>query len=229
MVFSKILRAGEGKILRRLKAISDAVNDYEHVVKGFSDAELRAQTDVFRTRLADGETLDDILVEAFAVGREAAWRTLGQRHFDVQVMGGAALHLGNIAEMKTGEGKTLTCVLPAYLNALEGNGVHVVTTNDYLVRVGAENMGRVHRFLGMTVGLILAPERPAQRRQLAVRDGHVRQVPVRRLDGATHAAQDPRVPQVCRWRCRHDLVLPSATFACSAAPSCRQLSRNHLW
>jgi preprotein translocase subunit SecA len=164
VVFSKILRAGEGKILRRLSAISEAVNQQEHVVKGLSDAELRAQTDVFRKRLADGETLDDILVEAFAVGREAALRTLGQRHFDVQVMGGAALHLGNIAEMKTGEGKTLTSVLPAYLNALEGNGVHVVTTNDYLVRVGAENMGRVHRFLGLSVGLILAHESPEQRR-----------------------------------------------------------------
>ena len=164
MVLSKLLRAGEGKILRRLKAIADAVNDLEDDIKALTDAELRAETDTFRARLADGETVDDILVEAFAVAREAAWRTLGQRHFDVQVMGGAALHLGNIAEMKTGEGKTLTCVLPAYLNALEGKGVHIVTVNDYLVQVGAETMGRVHRFLGLTVGVILANERPDQRR-----------------------------------------------------------------
>ncbi len=164
MVLSKLLRAGEGKTLRRLKSIADAVNDLEDEIKALTDAELRAETDTFRARLADGETVDDILVEAFAVAREAAWRTLGQRHFDVQVMGGAALHLGNIAEMKTGEGKTLTCVLPAYLNALDGKGVHIVTVNDYLVQVGAETMGRVHRFLGLTVGVILANERPEQRR-----------------------------------------------------------------
>ncbi|MCW2501629.1 MAG: Protein translocase subunit secA, partial [Frankiales bacterium] len=164
MVFSKILRAGEGKILRRLKAIADAVNDYEDEVKALSDAELRAKTDEFKARLAEGETVDDLLVEAFAVAREGAWRTLGQRPFDVQVMGGAALHLGNIAEMKTGEGKTLTCVLPAYHNALEGKGVHVVTVNDYLARRDSENMGRVHRFLGLNVGVILANETPEQRR-----------------------------------------------------------------
>ncbi len=164
MVLSKLLRAGEGKILRRLKSIADAVNSLEDEIKALTDAELRGETDSFRARLADGETVDDLLVEAFAVAREAAWRTLGQRHFDVQVMGGAALHLGNIAEMKTGEGKTLTCVLPAYLNALDGKGVHIVTVNDYLVQVGAETMGRVHRFLGLTVGVILANERPDQRR-----------------------------------------------------------------
>jgi preprotein translocase subunit SecA len=164
VVLSKILRAGEGKTLRRLKAIADAVNDLEDEIKKLSDAELRAETDLFKKRLADGETVDDLLVEAFAVAREAAWRTLGQRHFDVQVMGGAALHLGNIAEMKTGEGKTLTCVLPAYLNALEGRGVHVVTVNDYLARRDAETMGRVHRFLGLDVGVILANESPEQRR-----------------------------------------------------------------
>jgi len=164
VVLSKILRAGEGKILRRLKAIADAVNSLEDEIKKLSDAELRAETDVFKKRLADGETVDDIMVEAFAVAREAAWRTLGQRPFDVQVMGGAALHLGNIAEMKTGEGKTLTCVLPAYTNALEGKGVHVVTVNDYLAKRDAENMGRVHRFLGLSVGVILANERPDQRK-----------------------------------------------------------------
>ena len=166
MVLSKILRAGEGKVLRRLKAISDAVNDLEPEIKALSDAELRAETDAFRARLADGASVDDLLIEAFAVAREAAWRTLGQRHFDVQVMGGAALHLGNIAEMKTGEGKTLTCVLPAYLNGLAGQGVHVVTVNDYLARRDAETMGRVHRFLGLEVGVILANESPEQRRPM---------------------------------------------------------------
>ncbi|MBC7375308.1 MAG: preprotein translocase subunit SecA, partial [Frankiales bacterium] len=164
MVFSKILRAGEGKMVRRLRAVADAVNAVEEDFFAMTDAELRAETDVFRQRLADGETVDDILVEAFAVAREGARRTLGQRHFDVQVMGGAALHMGNIAEMRTGEGKTLTSTLPAYLNGLTGNGVHVVTTNDYLARRDAEWMGRVHRFLGLSVGVILANERPEVRR-----------------------------------------------------------------
>jgi len=166
VVLSRLLRAGEGKILRRLKAIAEAVNSIEDEIVKLSDAELRAETDAFRARLADGETVDDLLVEAFAVAREAARRTLGQRHFDVQVMGGAALHMGNIAEMRTGEGKTLTCVLPAYLNALSGEGVHVVTVNDYLARRDAEWMGRVHRFLGLEVGVILANERPEQRRPM---------------------------------------------------------------
>ena len=166
MVLNKLLRAGEGKLVRRLRQIADAVNSLEDEISALTDAELRAETDVFRKRLADGETVDDLLVEAFAVGREAAKRTLGQRHFDVQVMGGAALHMGNIAEMRTGEGKTLTCTLPAYLNALAGDGVHVVTVNDYLARRDSEWMGRVHRFLGMSVGVILANERPDQRRPM---------------------------------------------------------------
>jgi preprotein translocase subunit SecA len=147
-------------MLRRLKAIADAVNSIEDNYTDLTDAELRALTDQYRERLADGETLDDLLPEAFATAREAASRVLGQRHYDVQVMGGAALHFGNIAEMKTGEGKTLTCVLPAYLNALSGDGVHVVTVNDYLAQRDAEWMGRVHQFLGLTVGTIL-PNRPA--------------------------------------------------------------------
>ncbi len=170
MVFSKILRAGEGKTLRRLKGIADAVNDLEDEIKKLTDAELRQETDTFRARLAGGEEVDDLWIEAFAVAREAAWRTLGQRHFDVQVMGGAALHLGNIAEMKTGEGKTLTCVLPAYLNALGGKGVHVVTVNDYLAQRDSETMGRVHRFLGLEVGVILANENPQHRREQYARD-----------------------------------------------------------
>ncbi len=164
MVLNRILRAGEGRILRKLRDIAEQVNALEDDFAGFSDAELRAETDTFRQRLADGDTLDDLLPEAFAVVREAAKRTLGQRHFDVQLMGGAALHLGNIAEMKTGEGKTLTGVLPAYLNALTGDGVHIVTVNDYLARRDAEWMGRIHRFLGLSVGVILAQMDPASRR-----------------------------------------------------------------
>ncbi|WP_106849559.1 preprotein translocase subunit SecA [Blastococcus sp. Marseille-P5729] len=165
MVLARILRAGEGKILRRLRTIANAVEAIEDDFTDLTDAELRAKTDEFRERLEDGETLDDILVEAFATVREAATRTLGQRHYNVQLQGGAALHLGNVAEMKTGEGKTLVSTLPAYLNALPGDGVHVVTTNDYLAKRDAEWMGRVHKFLGLTVGTVLANERPAQRRE----------------------------------------------------------------
>src|SRR5919112_1803148 len=170
MVLQKLLRAGEGKMLRRLKSIAEAVNNVEEDFLAMSDAELRAETDVFKQRLADGETVDDLLVEAFAVGREAARRTLGQRHFDVQVMGGAALHMGNISEMRTGEGKTLTCTLPAYLNALEGKGVHVVTVNDYLARRDAEWMGRVYRFLGLTVGVIVHGLTDEERREAYAAD-----------------------------------------------------------
>ncbi|SHN47815.1 preprotein translocase subunit SecA [Cryptosporangium aurantiacum] len=155
VIFEKILRAGEGRIIRRLKAIADTVNSIEDEYTDLTDAELRELTDQFKERYADGQTLDDLLPEAFAVAREGARRVLGQRHYDVQLMGGAALHLGNIAEMKTGEGKTLTCVLPAYLNALAGKGVHVVTVNDYLAQRDAEWMGRIHRFLGLSVGTIL--------------------------------------------------------------------------
>jgi preprotein translocase subunit SecA len=165
VVIDKVLRAGEGRILRRLKRIANQVNSIEEDFAAMSDAELRALTRQFRERLADGETLDDLLPEAFAAVREAASRTLGQRHFDVQLMGGAALHGGNIAEMKTGEGKTLTAVLPAYLNALAGKGVHVVTVNDYLAKRDAEWMGRIHHFLGLEVGVILADMPPEERRK----------------------------------------------------------------
>ncbi|HKB31604.1 MAG TPA: preprotein translocase subunit SecA, partial [Streptosporangiaceae bacterium] len=159
-IIDKVLRAGEGKILRRLRRIANQVNSIEDDFVSKSDAELRALTDEYKERHADGESLDDLLPEAFATVREAARRTLGQRHFDVQLMGGAALHFGNIAEMKTGEGKTLVSTLPAYLNALSGNGVHVVTVNDYLARRDAEWMGRVHRFLGLDVGVIVAQMSP---------------------------------------------------------------------
>ena len=164
-IIDSVLRAGEGKTLRRLKRIADQVNSIEEDFAALSDAELRAMTDEFRQRLEDGESLDDLLPEAFATVREAATRTLGQRHFDVQLMGGAALHMGNIAEMRTGEGKTLTSVLPAYLNALSGQGVHVVTVNDYLAKRDSEWMGRVHRFLGLEVGVILADMDPPTRRR----------------------------------------------------------------
>ncbi|MET1133472.1 MAG: preprotein translocase subunit SecA [Aeromicrobium sp.] len=160
-----ILRAGEGKILKRLDRIADQVNALSDEFSAMSDAELRAMTDEFKERLEGGETLDDILPEAFATVREAATRVLGQRHFDVQILGGAALHLGNIAEMKTGEGKTLVATLPSYLNALSGKGVHVVTVNDYLAKYQSEMMGRVHHFLGLTVGVVVAGQTPAQRRE----------------------------------------------------------------
>ncbi len=163
--FDRMLRAGEGKILRKLSAIAAQVNSIEDDFTSMTDAELRAMTDEFRARLEDGQSLDDILPEAFATVREAARRTLGQRHFDVQMMGGAALHLGNIAEMKTGEGKTLVATAPAYLNALTGKGVHVVTVNDYLAEYQSELMGRVHRFLGLEVGVILAKMKPEERRR----------------------------------------------------------------
>ena len=164
-VFDKILRAGEGKILRKLHRIAAQVNSIEEDFVNLTDAELRALTDEYRQRYADGETLDDLLPEAFATVREAAKRVLGQRHYDVQLMGGAALHLGYVAEMRTGEGKTLVGTLPAYLNALSGKGVHLITINDYLAERDSEWMGRVHRFLGLEVGCILANMTPAERRE----------------------------------------------------------------
>jgi preprotein translocase subunit SecA len=163
-VLDKLLRLGEGRMVKRLKGVADYVNTLSDDVEKLSDADLRAKTAEFRKRVADGEDLDDLLPEAFAVAREAAWRVLDQRPFDVQVMGGAALHFGNVAEMKTGEGKTLTSVLPAYLNALAGKGVHIVTVNDYLAKRDSEWMGRVHRFLGLDVGVILGQMPPDERR-----------------------------------------------------------------
>jgi preprotein translocase subunit SecA len=166
-IIDSVLRAGEGRLLRKLKRISEQINSIEDEFVAMSDAELRGLTDEFRQRYADGEgeSLDELLPEAFAAAREAAKRTLGQRAFDVQLMGAAALYLGNIAEMRTGEGKTLTGVFPAYLNAIAGKGVHVVTVNDYLAKRDSEWMGRVHRFLGLEVGVILADMDPAVRRK----------------------------------------------------------------
>jgi len=158
-VFSKILKAGEGKRAKQLAELVGPINELAGEMAGLTDAELRAKTDVFKERLAQGETLDDILIEAYAVVREAASRVLGQRHYDVQLMGGMALHFGWIAEMKTGEGKTLVSTLPVYLNALAGNGVHVVTVNDYLATRDANWMGQLHRWLGLTVGRV-GPDLP---------------------------------------------------------------------
>ncbi|MEV0157038.1 preprotein translocase subunit SecA [Micromonospora sp. NPDC050686] len=165
-ILEKVLRAGEGRMVRRLKAIANAVNSIEDDYVNLTDEELRGLTEQYRERIADGESLDDLLPEAFATVREAAARVLGQRPYDVQVMGGAALHFGNIAEMKTGEGKTLTSVMAVYLNALSGKGVHVVTVNDYLAQRDAAWMGQVHEFLGLTVGVVL-PNRPASEHRAA--------------------------------------------------------------
>jgi preprotein translocase subunit SecA len=163
-ILDRILRAGEGKTLRRLHAIATSVNAIEDELTPLSDEELRALTDEYRERYQAGESLDALMPEAFATVREASRRVLGQRHYDVQLMGGAALHLGNIAEMRTGEGKTLVSTLPAYLNAIAGKGVHVVTVNDYLAERDSSWMGRVHRFLGLEVGCILSNMTPAERR-----------------------------------------------------------------
>ena len=169
-ILDRIMRAGEGKILRDLSKIVDKVNALEASITPLSDEQLRAKTEEFKSRFTQGETLDDLMPEAFAVVREAAQRTLGQRHYDVQLMGGAALHSGNIAEMRTGEGKTLVATLPSYLNALAGRGVHVVTVNDYLAERDSEWMGRIHRFLGLSVGVILNSMTPAERRAAYMSD-----------------------------------------------------------
>ena len=161
----RILKTGDKKILKQLRGLADAINVLEDEYRELTDADLRQETDRYKERYADGESLDSLLPEAFAAVREAAGRTLGQRHYDVQLMGGAALHLGNIAEMKTGEGKTLVATAPAYLNALTGNGVHVITVNDYLASYQSELMGRVFRFLGMETGCILSAQDPSERRQ----------------------------------------------------------------
>ncbi|MFL6001799.1 MAG: preprotein translocase subunit SecA, partial [Nocardioides sp.] len=163
-ILDKLLRIGEGKILRQLESVAQAVSAIEDDFVAMSDAELQAMTGEFKQRLEQGESLDDLMPEAFATVREAAKRVIGQRHYDVQIMGGAALHLGNIAEMKTGEGKTLVATLPSYLNALTGKGVHIVTVNDYLARYHAEWMGRIHHFLGLTTGVILPEMKPDERR-----------------------------------------------------------------
>ena len=165
LVLDKILRAGEGRVLKKLESLARQVNALESDLKNLTDEQLKSLTSSYKQRVSQGESLDDLLPEAFATVREASLRVLGQRHYDVQLMGGAALHLGNISEMKTGEGKTLVSTLPAYLNALSGKGVHVVTVNDYLAHRDAEWMGRIHRFLGLTVGTISPNMDTAKRRE----------------------------------------------------------------
>ena len=160
----RLLRAGEGRLLRKLETIASEVNALESNYQSLSDEELKGETSNLRDRFASGESLDDLLPEAFAAVREASVRTLGMRHFDVQLMGGAALHLGNISEMKTGEGKTLVATLAAYLNAIPGRGVHVVTVNDFLASYQSELMGRIFRALGMTTGCIVSGQDPVQRK-----------------------------------------------------------------
>ena len=169
-IIDKVLRIGEGRILAKLRNNAAAVNALEDNFTTLTDDELRNETHVLRERYAAGESLDDLLPEAFAAVREASKRTLGLRHFDVQIMGGAALHLGNIAEMRTGEGKTLVATLPAYLNAIAGRGVHVVTVNDFLARYQSDLMGRVFRALGMSTGCIVSGQDPTERREQYLAD-----------------------------------------------------------
>ena len=164
-IVDRILRIGEGRTLKRLQAVADQVEALADDYREFTDDELKEQTRDLKRRYEDGETLDQLLPEAFATVAEAADRVLGMRPYHVQIMGGAALHQGNIAEMKTGEGKTLVATMPSYLRALTGEGVHVVTVNDYLAEYQSDLMGRVHRFLGLTTGCILAGQTPAERRK----------------------------------------------------------------
>jgi preprotein translocase subunit SecA len=161
-LLDKILKAGEGKRLKAVQAVVDPINALESEMQALSDHDLQAKTAVFRDRLDNGASLDDLLTEAFAVVREAAWRVIGQRHYEVQLIGGAALHWGSVAEMKTGEGKTLVSTLPVYLNALSGKGVHVVTVNEYLASFHAEWMGRVYDWLGLETGLVIPGKNNAE-------------------------------------------------------------------
>ena len=164
-LFTKLFGTSSQRELKSIYPIADKVDALEEEYKALSDAQLQAKTPELKARLANGETLDDILPEAFAACREAAWRVLGLRPYRVQVVGGIVLHQGRIAEMKTGEGKTLVATLPAYLNALAGKGVHIITVNDYLAKRDSEWMGKIYRFLGLSVGLVIhgvvGPEKKA--------------------------------------------------------------------
>ena len=168
--FDKIFGTYSDRELKKVKPIADKVMALEGDMEKLTDAELKAKTSEFKERLKNGETLDDLLPEAFAVMREASWRVLGMKHFYVQVIGGVILHQGRIAEMKTGEGKTLVSTLPAYLNALTGKGVHIVTVNDYLAKRDSEWMGKVYRYLGMTCGLIIHDKSQPERREAYASD-----------------------------------------------------------
>src|SRR5918999_3134441 len=166
-MFDRVLRAGEGRKVKAISALVPDINALEPDIEKLSDEALRARTTDFRTRIDNGEPVDDLLIEAFATVREAAKRTIGQRHYDVQLMGGAALHFGWIAEMKTGEGKTLVSTLPVYLNGLTGRGAHVITVNDHLAKRDAEWMGQVHRWLGLDVGLVIPEIRSSAEKRAA--------------------------------------------------------------
>src|SRR5678809_1029901 len=154
-LLAKVIGTQNERELKRLRPLVTRINDLEGSVRDVSDADLRAKTALFRERVAKGESLDDLLPEAFSVVREAGRRVLNMRHFDVQLIGGMVLHRGTISEMKTGEGKTLVATLPVYLNALAGKGVHVITVNDYLAKRDSEWMGRIYRFMGLSVGLVV--------------------------------------------------------------------------
>ena len=163
-MFKKIFKSYSEKEVKRVMPIVEKINSLEEEISKLSDTELRNKTNEFKQKLKNGSSLDDILPETFAVCREASKRVLGMRHFDVQLIGGIILHQGRIAEMKTGEGKTLVATLPVYLNALTGDGVHVVTVNDYLARRDSEWMGKVYKFLGLTVGLVISGMQPQDKR-----------------------------------------------------------------
>ena len=167
---TKIFGDYSTKEVKRIRPLCDRVLALDEEFSKLTDSELQAKTPEFKQRLANGETLDDILPEAFAACREASWRVLGLKHFPVQIIGGIILHQGRIAEMKTGEGKTLVATLPAYLNALSGDGVHIVTVNDYLARRDSEWMGKVYRFMGLTVGLIIHEKEGDERKQAYAAD-----------------------------------------------------------
>ena len=164
-IFKKIFKTYSEKEVKRVMPLVEKINGLEEEISKLSDSELRAKTDYFKEQLKNGKTLDDILPEAFAVVREASKRVLGMRHFDVQLIGGIILHQGRIAEMKTGEGKTLVATLPVYLNALEGKGVHVITVNDYLAKRDSEWMGKLYKFLGLSVGLVIAGMEPKEKQE----------------------------------------------------------------
>ena len=164
-IIDKVFGTHSERELKRIEPIVKKIESYREAMGKLTDEELRGKTTEFKKRLTEGETLDDLLPEAYATVREAAKRVLNQEHYRVQLIGGIVLHQGRIAEMRTGEGKTQTALLPAYLNALEGKGVHVVTVNDYLAKRDAEWMGQVHEFLGLKVGVVLNDMKPEERRE----------------------------------------------------------------
>jgi hypothetical protein len=207
-ILDRILRAGEGKKLKALEGLVPDINARSAEMAALSDDALRGKTAEFRSRIDRGESLDDLLVEAFAVMREAANRVIGQRHFDVQLMGGAALHFGWVAEMKTGEGKTLVSTLPAYLNGLSGKGVHVITVNDYLARFHAEWMGRIHNWMGLEVGLVVPGFKSVRPRSVTATRPTSPTAPTTSSGSTTCATTWP-----ARWptRCSAATTTPSST------------------